>query len=303
MKLAYLWVLLSLALSGCSTLSHQAALKSPKSQPELLAVDHGRLEYYQLGKGSPIVLITGYGADLSSWDRPFIEALSQKHQVIVFNNRNIGRSQVHSTRYDTRALATDTAQLIQNLHLKNPAVLGISMGGMIAQHLAVLYPKRVKQLILINTIIAGNEGVRPQKNTEEKLMHMPASPLKQYFFALDLFFPPEEKWSMGIALMTERFFPYGYTKADVSAVLPAQRELVMHWLRDEKTAEKIEKICMPVLILNGKRDAVIPSINSKILAEKIPHASLQQWKNGGHAMIYQYPDELAEKINQFISKK
>jgi pimeloyl-ACP methyl ester carboxylesterase len=74
-------------------------------------------------------------------------------------------------------------------------------------------------------------------------------------------------------------------------------------VQDDTTGEKIKYLTMPVLILNGEADAVIPPANSLILARTIPHAQLVRWKTGGHAMIYQYPDEMATAINRFINSQ
>lgn len=302
MKFQYLFLIITVLLSGCGTFSHKSKVLGfpKKKESHFISVEKGQLEYYQLGSGSPIVLITGYGMDISSWNRKFLLALSKQHRVVVFNNRNIGRSFIRSLKYDTVSLARDTHQLISKLHLKKPAVLGISMGGMIAQQFAVLYPKQVSHLILINTAIAGKKAIHPSIATERKVWAMPASKFGQYFFALNLFFPTDEKWRMAVVLVKDRFSPKDYVSLDVSGVLPFQRLLVLRWLHNEAVAERLAKLTLPVLVLNGASDAVIPPINSNILVQVIPHAKLQQWRDGGHAMIYQYPEELAQVINRFM---
>lgn len=83
--------------------------------------------------------------------------------------------------------------------------------------------------------------------------------------------------------------------------MPQQRQLIERWLDDNATAKKISQLPMPVLVLNGEADIVIPPVNSEILANTIPHAQLVRWKEGGHAMIYQYPVEMGNKINHFIA--
>lgn len=299
-----LFLALALLLSGCSTysLNQSSSLEAlEKSQAQYTPIKQGQLEYYQFGHGSPIVLISGYAMDASSWNRRFLAVLAEQHQVIVFNNRNMGKSFSHSTHNDSKDLANDTHQLIQHLHLIKPAVVGISMGGMIAQQLAVLYPDELGELILINTVIAGKQAVHPDAYTEKMIWNMPRNKLKSYFLALDLFFPPSWKVQMSVALVKDRFKPENETEIN-PATISYQRQLVMKWVHDNATAKKISRLSLPVLILNGESDSVFPPINSLILARSIHHAKLVRWKEGGHGMIYQYPVELANTVNQFISQ-
>jgi len=301
----WLALLLMISLSGCS--AHRQ-LNNPypveklkKLNPQYVTIHGGYLEYYRFGNGSPIVLIPGYVTDVSSWNRQFLATLGKQHQVIVFNNRNVGGSYVHSNHHESADLANDTYQLIRQLHLHKPAVLGISMGGMIAQQLAVLHPKTLGQLILINTAIAGKQAVRPTQSAEEFMLNMPTNKLGRYIVALKLFFPSSERLPMGLALALDRFQPQNYTEINASTVISQQRTLVTKWIHDDATAVKISKLHLPVLILNGGADDVIPPVNSIILARTIPHARLKRWQNGGHAMIYQYPEEIGRSVNDFIA--
>ncbi|HVE44762.1 MAG TPA: alpha/beta hydrolase [Gammaproteobacteria bacterium] len=291
-------LLLIVLLSGCSVPAENAK----QITPQYAAIQNGRLEYYRFGHGSPIVLIPGYVTDISSWDRQFLATLAAKHQLIAFNNRNVGGSHVQSDHYESQDLARDTYQLIQKLHLRKPAILGISMGGMIAQQLAVRYPNKIGQLILINTAIAGRQSVRPSPATEKMMLDMPTSKLGRYMIALKLFFPASQRTQMGFALALNRFQPENYTEIDPAAVISQQRFLVLQWTKDNATAKKLSRLNIPVLILNGIADSVIPPINSVILADTIPHAKLIRWQDGGHAMIYQYPKSIANAVNDFIAK-
>ena len=299
-----LTLVLLLFLTGCVSYRPQntVPVQTIKSAaPQYVAIRHGELEYYRFGSGSPIVMITGYVTDITSWDKRFLAALAKQHQLIVFNNRNVGGSHVQSNQYSSQDLANDTYQLIENLHLHRPTVLGISMGGMIAQQVAVLYPGKISDLILINTAIAGHQSAHPDAAAEKIMLNMPTNKLGRYYVAVKLFFPPSQRAQMGIALVTERYLPQEYTEIDPAAVVPQQRALIRKWAQDDVTAKKLARLNMPVLILNGAADAVIPPVNSAILAKAIPHAYLKRWPDGGHAMIFQYPEMLAAEVNDFIA--
>jgi pimeloyl-ACP methyl ester carboxylesterase len=137
--------------------------------------------------------------------------------------------------------------------------------------------------------------------TEKLMLNMPANKLGRYYVALKLFFPSTERMPMGIALAFDRFRPKYYTEIQLESVITQQRALVMHWVHDDATAMRIAQLQLPVLILNGMKDGIIPPVNSIILASIIPNAQLLRWQNGGHAMIYQYPDDIAEAISRFYT--
>ena len=294
-----------LLLSGCGTYQ-QTSRSLPLNQlralhPHYAPIKYGQIEYYQFGKGSPLLLLPGYATDVSSWNRDFLATLAQHHRIIALNNRNVGRSYIQSNRYETQDLAKDTYQLIQALHLKKPAVLGISMGGMIAQQLAVLYPHQISALILINTAIAGDHSIHPSPTIQQKMLNMPTNKLGRYVTAIQLFFPPAWRMQMAYTLAADRFKPANYKEVDPVRIMPQQQHLLLNWVNDNATARKLKQLRMPVLILNGGADMVLPSANSTILARTIPHAKLIRFKEGGHAMIYQYPTQIADLINHFIA--
>lgn len=302
MIIVFKWIiqlLFFLLLASCFSY-HSLDSDFKQTKPSHVSVTHGQIEYYRVGHGSPIVLIPGYMTDVTSWNATFISALAKKHEVILLNNRHVGKSYNRSRNYHPKDLAKDTHELIKNLHLKKPTLLGISMGGMIAQEVAVMYPNEMDRLILINTAIAGKKAVHPDKKTEMLMLHMPASKLGRYHLAINEFFPSSWRWKMAWALAKDRFLPNNYTEIEPSKVMADQRKLILEWASDDRAAAKIATLPMPVLILSGEADTVIPPINSIILKSTIPHAELHRFEEGGHAMIYQYPNEMANLINFFI---
>jgi pimeloyl-ACP methyl ester carboxylesterase len=298
------FLLLILLLCSCTNqlpLYNSNPIKNTNTlNPHYVTTRQGQIEYYRFGKGTPIILIPGYVTDVTSWDRDFLLTLAQHHDVIILNNRNVGGSITHSSHYESSDLAHDIDRLIKTLQLKKPAILGISMGGMIAQAVVIHYANDIGQLILINTLIAGNKAVHPNPEIEKSLYNMPTDKLHRYFMAIHLFFPPNWQVRMGYKLATNRFLPAHYTEVNPAAIIPAQRHFIVNWLHDNTAARKIAKLRMPVLILNGKADIIIPPVNSVILAHTIPKAILLRWQEGGHAMIYQFPEEIGNAINNFL---
>lgn len=292
-------------IAGCSTYhqsTHQYATEKLNTlTPHYIVTDQGQIEYYRCGNGTPILLIAGYATDVSSWNREFLATLAQHHLIIVPNNRHVGGSKNFSDSYQVHDLANDMYKLIQKLRLKKPAVVGISMGGMIAQKLAVLHPEKLGYLILINTAIGGEKSVPPSSYIKEKLLTLPKNKVGFYLTAIDLFFPSNWKMKMAYSLIIERFQPQMLTQIDFDLVMPKQQQLILNWRHDRSIDKNLNKLKLPVLILNGEADVVIPPVNSEILANTVAHARLIRWPEGGHAMIYQYPEEIGNEINKFIA--
>lgn len=302
-----LWLVFCfLLLAGCGLYTEpQSPLKMKQHiTPHYLSFKNGHIEYFQFGHGTPIILIAGYATGVSSWNRQLLTSLAQHHRVIVFNNSLIAGTDLHHTHYTAQALAEDTYLLIKKLQLKKPAILGISMGGMIAQELALLHPQQLGELILINTAIAGDQAIHPQPAIEKSLRHFPKDKLGQYNLATRLFFPPDWQWRMRIALIRERFQPAHYVEKNVDpTTLAAQLKLIDDWSHDNAAAQKMVFLKMPILILNGKADIVIPPKNSDILAHTLAHATLVRWNDCGHAMTFQYPLAIAHVIDRFLEQQ
>ncbi len=297
------WFILTLMLFGfCVSVAQANENELLHPTAFFLPTQGGRIEYYALGKGSPIVLISGYAASASAWNRRFLSVLLKNHEVILFDNRNVGGSYNSSRLYTTAALAEDTDALIQALHLDHPAVVGISMGGMIAQQLAVSYPQDVSHLILINTAIAGSQSVKPSLQVQDWIEHTPQGKIKRFFIALRLMAPPSWWLEVMHQIRTDRFADNGKTLGVSPKTLQQQRQLVFDWAANNTAAAAIAKLNVPTLILNGGEDALIPPINSVILAKTIPHAQFERWADGGHLMPYQFPEPIAEAIVGFVDK-
>lgn len=275
-------------------------MPSKQSTPQFVTLPDGKIEYYRFGHGTPIVLIAGYFANVKSWNLPFLKALAKEHDVIIFDNRNVGGSFNSSKNYTTRDLALDTNNLLKALHLSHATVLGISMGGMIAQQFAISYPDNVDHLILVNTFIAGIQPILPSKQVEADLYHQPHGKIRQYLMALRILFPPEARSKMFFTFIRDRFNPHTQEIPLLPSVVKQQQGLVLGWIKDKAALNKIRNLHMPVLILSGGSDYVIPYQNTDILHKEIPNSTLVRWQDGGHAMTFQHPDAIANVINQWL---
>ena len=117
-----------------------------------------RIVYRRIGKGRPLLVLNGFGATSADWDPSFIDRLASSHELILLNNRGIGGSTDDGQSFDIAKLAADAAHVIETLGIERASVMGWSMGGFIAQALAVNYADRVDKLVLLSTDPGGIEA-------------------------------------------------------------------------------------------------------------------------------------------------
>ena len=155
------------ALAGCGSGRSPDVPGSGRS-PDVLTVPisvvrttDGTIAYRELGSGPPLLLIVGGGASMDGWPPGFVDALAAHHKVVVFDNAGVGRTAAVSAPalLSIAAMASQTSALISALRLHRPAVLGWSMGGMIAQDLAVTHPAQVSRLILAATTVGTGKAL------------------------------------------------------------------------------------------------------------------------------------------------
>ena len=140
----------------------------------------GPVAYRVTGSGPPLVLITGYGGTMEGWDRRFVDVLAQRHRVVIFDNAGIGGTAALPGTLSIDAMANQASALIGALGLGRTAVLGWSMGSMIAQALAVLHPGQVSRLILCASYPGNGTNVRPAQQAIDALAD-PATAMADLF--------------------------------------------------------------------------------------------------------------------------
>lgn len=247
--------------------------------------------YYEIhGRGDPLVLIMGLRRNAEWWYGQ-IPSLSRHLKLLVFDNRGAGRSDMPEMDYSIRLFADDTAELMRSLEIKRAHVLGVSMGGYIAQELAIHYPKMVRSLVLGCTSAGGQMAVvmsaeRLQKFTANEGLS-PEEILKK---DMHIYFSDEfiRKHPQRIKEFIEISLRY-YQPPDAF-----QRQFAACLKHD--TGGHLQNITAPTLILSGDDDPLVPPENSRILKELIPHAELIYLKGQRHCFFI----EEAENFNQAV---
>ena len=261
--------------------------------PEAIVKDQ-RIYYESHGQGDPLVLIRGLGSNADHWYAQLPD-LSAHFRVIVFDNRGIGRSSDPGGDFSIRDMADDTVGLMDALHIEQAHVLGVSMGGMIAQCIAVEHPRRVKGLVLVVSHCGGPQQVQPSAQIAQLIGDMvtvgsPESRIK----ALPAFFDAHTLSSQPACVQTYAAVSLKYP-ADVK-ILSRQFKAIQAF----DLSERLSAIQSPTLVLASQGDVLIPPGNSEILAAGISGARLVVLPGGGHQILIEQPQACNRAIVDFL---
>lgn len=262
-------------------------------------VSVGDLEicYELTGEGEALVLIMGLTGSLDWWDPTFISGLERHFQVLVFDNRGSGRTRTPGEGEITcPQMAGDTARLMEALGIERGHVLGVSMGGMIAQELALNHPEKVDRLVLCATNCGKSGSVFATREVLKKLAERTGTPETQVESFCSLTFCEEwlESHTGEVKEFAER-----YLKSPASD-RNADRQFQATITFD--ACGRITDIDRPTLVACGTDDIIIPSENSRIIARRIPGARLVEYEGAGHGFIWERRDEFLEDLMDFLDQ-
>jgi len=156
----------------------------------MIEVDGARIVLSPNRKGRPLVILNGFGATSAELDPAFIDRLTSSHELILLNNRGIGGSTDDGRPFDIAKLAADAARVIETLGIERASVLGWSMGGFIAQALALNYADRVDKLVLLSTDSGGIEADLASPDVWSELVDTSGTPSEQARRCCSCFFQP-----------------------------------------------------------------------------------------------------------------
>lgn len=239
-----------------------------------------KIRYELKGSGYPLVMIMGFSGSMDWWDPEFIEALAEKYRVLVFDNRGAGRTVTPPEGdFTLDMFAGDTALLMDRLGIDRAHVFGFSMGGIIAQALALRNPEKVSRMVLAGTFCGGRETVMPSPEVSKMLMDTDGGIDGMCARTLKLMFPARfVAENPGFAAeFTERC-----KRAPITAH-NARRQLVASMKTG--TWQQLLEIKIPVLVATGTEDILISPENSRILAGRIPGAQLVEYADSGHCFM------------------
>lgn len=292
-----------LGSAGCGKQKAETPAASPKeaaawmdSLPIRTAmVGDVEIAYRTVGSGEPLLLIMGFSGTMDNWDPIFFQLLSQKYQVITFDYRGVGQSDAGSAPLTMQLFASDAAGLLAALGIPRANVLGWSMGTNVAQEMALSYPDKVDHLILYAADAGGDTAILPGPDVIAGLSNTSGMLRERADALLKLLVPPQ--WMAGHGDYFNQIFSESMETVSTPAVMQ-QVQAMMAW---PGTYDRLSRITSDTLLVTGTDDVITPPGNSLLMVEKIPHAWLVQLKGGGHGAMYQYPEELAAIVGDFLS--
>ena len=258
------------------------------------AGDSGQALYWErTGSGEPLLLIQGMSGTHLSWGRPFLSLLERDFDCVVFDNRGIGNSGQAAGPFTIADLATDALTVMDAAGLDTAHVLGISMGGMTAQELALAAPDRLRSLTLGCTY-PGGEGssLLDPADGQVLLEAMASGNLDTVFKAMY-----EINLSPDFRAEESRFADF----TAMASALPARQATVQLQLQavvGHSAQERLAEIAAPTLVVHGTVDRMLPALNGELIAALVPGAELELLDDVGHMYWWEQPERAADLLRE-----
>ena len=255
------------------------------------------LEYYVEGAGPPLLLIRGFTADCSNWSDRFLQPLQERFTCIRFSNRGTGRSDKPAEATTIRQMADDAVALLDALDIERAHVFGVSMGGMIAQEIALNHAERVNGLVLGCTTPGGENAVAPSPDVMALITPEPGlSPVDQMRKARPALMSPE--FIDGAEDFLEEMLRLSLVNPTPLATVVQQMTAV----REFDASDRLPQVKTPTLVIHGDSDRLLPHDNGVLIAGQIAGAELKTVAGVGHMFFWEKPAESAEAIAGFLAR-
>ncbi len=256
-------------------------------------IDGTDLYYERRGAGEPLLLIQGLAGNSLHWGEGFLAGLEEHFELVLFDNRGAGRSGPLDGEHTIADLARDALGLLDALEIETAHVIGISMGGMVAQELVLTAPERVRTLTLGCTFPGGPEA----KMTDLSVIGMLAEAV--------LSGDHEQAMKAGYAVMISSKFAAREGAydiyAEVASQYPAPVPVMMAQLAaimGHDTSGRLGDVDVPTLVIHGTEDRLMEPENGELIARLIPGARLELLEGSGHMFFWEQPERSAELVRE-----
>jgi pimeloyl-ACP methyl ester carboxylesterase len=250
--------------------------------------------YYEIhGAGHPLIIIGGYTGDHFGL-LPIAQSLSKHFKVLIFDNRGSGQTEDNGESLSADLLADDIMLLAKKLELKNPHIIGLSMGGAIAQSIAARYSNQISRLILTVATIKWRQatllGFKSHIQMREKGL------------SFDEIFDATAAWVFGESFLTNKNAINALKQVNLTSSYPQSiqdQKRQYQILESFDGTELLSQIQAPTLVVHGTEDIIVLPPETRLMASKIRHAELVQF-GCGHAMTVEIPDLIVAVFTQFL---
>ncbi|HWG08935.1 MAG TPA: alpha/beta fold hydrolase [Solirubrobacteraceae bacterium] len=255
------------------------------------------LDYERSGSGPPLLLIMGMSGTALHWGEPFLALLRSDFDVIAYDHRGVGASTPLDGPITIRQMADDAAGLLRVLELDSAHVMGISMGGMIAQELALGHRDAIRTLTLGCTYCGGPGSALASEAVMTKLAAAMASGDRERAIRAG--------WEINVsATMAADDAAYA-TFREIGDRRAVAVEVIMQQLQAcaaHNTYERLPELAeLPTLVMHGTEDELLPVQNGKLIASRIPGSQLEIFDGVGHLFFWERPQRSAELVRGHAS--
>jgi pimeloyl-ACP methyl ester carboxylesterase len=260
------------------------------------------VEYDRAGQGDPVLLVMGLGTTRIGWFNQFA-FLKEYFDVTAFDNRGCGESGCPEGPWTVNDMAADAIGLADAIGYETFDLLGVSMGGMIAQEMTLAAPDRVRSLTLISTTPGGPDAPLASPSYLEAFA-LP-DPRARVRRSIELLFgsryrsqhPEVVDAAVSLALGESNAAGFGFFDGETNLTgFMAQLNAVMTWSLGGGTSTRLGQIEARTLVLHGGEDLLVPVPSAKLLADGIPGARLRVWDDAGHALVHEHADQVNPEI-------
>jgi pimeloyl-ACP methyl ester carboxylesterase len=249
------------------------------------------LSYERSGSGPPLLAIMGMSGTALHWGEPFLAELRESFDVIAYDHRGVGESSRLDGELTIAQLAEDAHGLLAALEIDAAHVLGISMGGMVAQELALAHPESVLTLTLGCTYCGGEGSAHAAPEVIQRLFEAMSSGDRERAIRAG--------WEINVSAQKAAeedayatFLEIAQRRAVAVPVVMAQAQAILA----HDTRERLGRLTMPTLVLHGTEDQMLPVQNGRLIASLIPDAQLEIFDGVGHLFFWEQPERSAELI-------
>jgi pimeloyl-ACP methyl ester carboxylesterase len=287
-------ICLGLSLIGCGASASQP--RDSRFQAQVRRTPETEIAWYARGEGPPLVMLIGTGSTMAEWDPALLRRLAETHRLIMFDYPGVGRSGPwRGDSFDS--LADTTAAFMREIGVDRADVLGWSMGGFVAQRLAIGHPEVVSHLILAGTNPGGSETDLGPPSAQD----LDSDPDPSDQAILEELYPPNRQDE-------GRRFLKRLVRASQSGEIPddfevsdrtvnRQVEAEDPWLRSDRNYRQLATLAIPTLAAGGREDIVVPPINLERIARRVPGSTLRLFP-GAHAFLFQERKAFTEAVNE-----
>lgn len=247
----------------------------------------------------PVLFFNHLAANLDNFDPALLDGIASEREVITFDNRGVGSTNGTTPR-TIEAMADDAATFISSVHTGSVDILALSMGGMVAQELALRHPNLIHKLILVGTGARGGRGISKVTATTVgsiiKATLMKSDPKEFIFFNRNR--TGRVAARAFLARLDSRTIDRD-AEVKVSAFLSQLKAISVF---GKSQPRPLFKIRIPTLVINGDNDIMVPTVLSKELAEAIPGAEIEIYEDSGHGSLFQYPERFVARVLEFLEQ-